>query len=303
MDNLHFTKMHGAGNDYIYMNKLAGSGSVDIPESCFPDLARKVSDRHFGIGSDGLIMILPSDNADFFMRIFNADGSEAQMCGNGIRCVGKYVYDKGFTRKDRLTIETLSGIKTLQLHIRNGVVDSVTVDMGEPVLKRSDIPMKCSNHDNCDDCGNGDDRGNYNSPCISETLIAGGKEFRITAVGMGNPHCVTYVDDVASYEVQKIGPQIECNELWPEKTNVEFIEVIDRNHLKMRVWERGSGETFACGTGTCAAVVASWLNGFTGRSVEVSLLGGKLTIDYDEATNHVFMTGEARFIAEGEYYY
>lgn len=291
MVNLHFTKMHGAGNDYIYINKLAGSGSVDILDSSFPDLARKVSDRHFGIGSDGLIMILPSDNADFFMRIFNADGSEAQMCGNGIRCVGKYVYDKGFTRKDRLAIETLSGIKTLQLHIKNGEVDSVTVDMGEPVLKRSNIPMNCN------------ERGNDNSPCISEILIVGGKEFRITAVGMGNPHCVTYVDDVASCEVEKFGPQIECNEIWPEKTNVEFIEVIDSNHLKMRVWERGSGETYACGTGTCAAVVASWLNGFTGRSVEVSLLGGKLKINYDEATNHIFMTGEARFIAEGEYYY
>lgn len=279
--------MHGIGNDYIYMDSLGSPTSVDIPEEIYPELAGNVSDRHFGIGSDGLIMILPSKNADFFMRIFNADGSEAQMCGNGIRCVGKYVYEKGYTQKKILEIETLAGIKKLELNVKGNVVESVTVDMGVPFLKRKDIPVK----------------GDAESTMISEGIQVGDKFFLITSVGMGNPHCVVFVEDVNDFDVEKYGRILENHDLWPEKTNVEFIHVVDNKHLDMRVWERGSGETLACGTGACAAAVASRINGYSEDEVEISLLGGKLSIRFDKKSNHVFMTGPASFIADGVYYF
>ena len=282
---IFFTKMEGIGNDYIYVDSLDTSKSVRIPEKTIPDLARKISDRHFGVGSDGLIMIAPSTDADFCMRIFNADGSEAQMCGNGIRCVGKYVYDKGFTTKTDLRIKTLAGIKTLHLNVENEKVKTVTVDMGRPYLKRKDIPVS----------------GTPTVEMISEKIYVDGKEIEVTAVGMGNPHCVVFKNEISDEDILVTGPEIETHEKFPEKTNVEFIKIVDRENIVMRVWERGSGETLACGTGACAATVASFLNGYTGRKVTVHLKGGELFIEYDSETGHIFMTGPANTICEGEF--
>lgn len=287
LKRLYFTKMEGAGNDYVYIDALGTPLSIDISELNLPDLARKISDRHFGVGGDGLIVILPSSYADFRMRMFNADGSEAQMCGNGSRCVAKYLYDKGFTDKVTFTLETLAGIKNLQLHIENGLTKEVTVDMNTVFLNRGSIPVV----------------GNKNEIMIDFPILADDKIFNLTAVGMGNPHGVIFVDKITDRHIHHYGKILEVADIWPEKANIEFVEVIDRNHINMRVWERGSGETLACGTGACASAVASVIKGLTDSEVEVKLLGGTLHITYVRETGHVYMRGPANFVAEGIYFY
>ena len=283
---MKFTKMHGCGNDYVY---------VDCTKEVIPNISEtaiRVSDRHFGIGSDGLILIKASDVADFEMDMYNADGSRGKMCGNGIRCVAKYVYDHGLTDKTTITVNTLSGIKTLQLTIEDGKVSKVRVDMGEPELIPAQVPVKASV------LGLADDR---REAIVAEPLEIKGRSYDITCVSMGNPHCITFIEeDVRDFPLEEVGPVFENHELFPERVNTEFINVIDKDHLRMRVWERGSGETLACGTGACAVAVASYLNGFTGRSVDIELLGGHLEVVYDEKTNHVFMTGPATEVFSGE---
>lgn len=278
MNPIRFTKMHGISNDYIYINCMNGQ-----PE-CPQHLSVEMSDRHTGVGGDGIILICPSEIADFKMRIFNADGSEAKMCGNGSRCVGKYVYDYGLTDKTRITLETLSGIKVLSLHLRDGKVDTVTVDMGEPVLTPCEIPVR---HD-------GDSM-------IDHKVISAGKEYRLTAVSMGNPHGVIFGADPDSLPLEAIGPGLECHDMWQDRANIEFASVLSPSEIKMRVWERGSGETMACGTGACATAVAAVLNGLTGRRVTVHLRGGDLTIEWRPDDNHVYMTGSATTVFEGTY--
>lgn len=248
---LKFTKMHGCGNDYIYFNCF--ETPVEHPEA----LAVRISDRHFGVGGDGIVLICPSDKADAKMRMFNIDGSEGKMCGNAIRCVGKYLYDNGIKRRGTLTVDTLSGIKTLRLNIGvDGKVDSVQVDMGKAILKPEEIPVKLDGE-----------------TIASRPVTIGGKEYKITCVSMGNPHCVVFTDtDVAELPLEKIGPEFEFDPLFPERVNTEFINVIDKNTLKMRVWERGSGETLACGTGACASVVAACLNGFCQKNTDVTVV-------------------------------
>lgn len=283
---MKFTKMHGCGNDYVY---------VDCTKEVIPNItetAIRVSDRHFGIGSDGLILIKASDVADFEMDMYNADGSRGKMCGNGIRCVAKYVYDHGLTDKTTITVNTLSGIKTLKLTVEDGKVSKVRVDMGEPELIPAQVPVKASV------LGLADDR---REAIVAEPLEIKGRSYDITCVSMGNPHCITFIgEDVRDFPLEEVGPVFEKHELFPERVNTEFINVIDKDHLRMRVWERGSGETLACGTGACAVAVASYLNGFTGRSVDIELLGGHLEVVYDEKTNHVFMTGPATEVFSGE---
>lgn len=283
---MKFTKMHGCGNDYVY---------VDCTKEVIPNISEtaiRVSDRHFGIGSDGLILIKASDVADFEMDMYNADGSRGKMCGNGIRCVAKYVYDHGLTDKTTITVNTLSGIKTLKLTVEDGKVSKVRVDMGEPELIPAQVPVKASV------LGLADDR---REAIVAEPLEIKGRSYDITCVSMGNPHCITFIgEDVRDFPLEEVGPVFEKHELFPERVNTEFINVIDKDHLRMRVWERGSGETLACGTGACAVAVASYLNGFTGRSVDIELLGGQLEVVYDEKTNHVFMTGPATEVFSGE---
>lgn len=283
---MKFTKMHGCGNDYVY---------VDCTKDVIPDIAAtavRVSDRHFGIGSDGLILIKSSEVADFEMDMYNADGSRGKMCGNGIRCVAKYVYDHGLTNKTEITVDTQAGIKTLQLTVCDGKVSKVRVDMGEPVLIPQEIPVKASV------LGLADDR---REAIVAQPFTVANSSYDITCVSMGNPHCITFIDeDVRSFPLEAIGPLFEKHELFPEGVNTEFVDIIDKEHLRMRVWERGSGETLACGTGACAVAVASYLNGFTGRKVDVELMGGHLEIVYDAATNHVFMTGPATEVFSGE---
>ena len=264
---MKFTKMEGCGNDYVYVNGF--EEKIDNPN----EVAIAVSDRHFGIGSDGLIIINPSEVADFKMCMYNADGSEGKMCGNGIRCVAKYVYDFKLTDKDVITVETLSGIKTLKLNVENGKVKTVRVNMGAPILECDKVPVKYDDE----------------------------KTFNITCVSMGNPHTVTFINDTDNLEIEKIGPKFENNEIFPDKVNTEFIQIIDKKTVKMRVWERGSGETFACGTGACASVVASVLNRLTENKVTVKLLGGELEIEYNQDENTVYMTGPARVVFTGEY--
>ena len=277
MQTFKFSKMHGAGNDYIYVNCFKEKVE-NINET-----AKAVSDRHFGIGSDGLVLICPSDVADFRMDMYNSDGSQAEMCGNATRCVGKYVYDRGLTDKTQITLETLAGIKILDLNVKDGEVQTVRVNMGSPELVPKNIPID-SNLDRF----------------ISEDVEVDGKVYKVTGVSMGNPHAVTFIDDTDSLEIEKIGPKFETHKLFPKKINTEFAQIVDRNTIKMRVWERGAGETLACGTGACAVAVASYLNGFTGRSVDIELLGGHLEVVYDEKTNHVFMTGPATEVFSGE---
>lgn len=283
---MKFTKMHGCGNDYVY---------VDCTKEVIPDIAAtavRVSDRHFGIGSDGLILIKSSEVADFEMDMYNADGSRGKMCGNGIRCVAKYVYDHGLTNKTEITVDTQAGIKTLQLTVCDGKVSKVRVDMGEPVLIPQEIPVKASV------LGLADDR---REAIIAQPFTVANSSYDITCVSMGNPHCITFIDeDVRSFPLEAIGSLFEKHELFPEGVNTEFVNIIDKEHLRMRVWERGSGETLACGTGACAVAVASYLNGVTGRKVDVELMGGHLEIVYDAATNHVFMTGPATEVFSGE---
>ena len=264
LKRLYFTKMHGAGNDYVYIDTLGSPTSNEVRSADLPELAKKISDRHFGVGGDGLIAILPSANADFRMRMFNADGSEAQMCGNGSRCVAKYVYDKGFTDKTTITLETPAGIKILKVYPEDGKVKSVTVDMGPAYLKRGEIPAS----------------GNAEDIMIDEEIVVDDRKLRVTGVGMGNPHGVIFTDEITDRDIQVISPEI----------------------LEMRVWERGSGETLACGTGACASLVAAFKKGLTGAEAELRLLGGTLQIRYDEETGHVLMTGPAETVAEGVYF-
>lgn len=274
---MKFTKMHGCGNDYVYVNLF--EEQIENPAK----VSIVVSDRHFGIGSDGLITIGPSDIADFRMRIYNADGSEAEMCGNGIRCVAKYVYDHKLTDKAEITVETGAGVKTLQLTVEDDKVTLVRVDMGEPILTPDEIPVVADG-----------DR------VVDEPIVVDDKEWRMTCVSMGNPHAVVFVDDVAHFELEKYGPLFENHVRFPKRTNTEFVQIISRNEAIMRVWERGSAETWACGTGTCATVMACILNGLTDNEVLVHLRGGDLRIAYDAKSNHIFMTGPATEVFEGE---
>ena len=257
---LEFIKMHGLGNDYVYMDAI----NQDIKNRS--ELAKKVSDRHFGIGSDGLILICQSNIADFRMQMFNSDGTEAEMCGNGIRCVGKFVYDNGFTDKKELKIETLAGIKKLELITKNEKVEEVKVDMGEPILDPKEIPVISEEN-----------------PVKDLNLILLDRNFKFSCVSMGNPHAITVLDDdVNEFDVEKYGKLAEINEAFPKRTNVEFINIINKNRIKMRVWERGAGETLACGTGACASAVATILNGYTDRNITVELLGGNLEIEWNK---------------------
>lgn len=276
----NFTKMHGIGNDYVYVNCM--EKELENPS----EISVAISPRHFSVGSDGLIMICSSENADAKMRMFNADGSEGKMCGNGIRCVGKYLYDNGIVDKTDITVETLSGIKKLHLNVLDGKVDTVCVDMGKAILEPNEIPVIS------DDI------------MINKPVMVNGKEYRLTAVSMGNPHAVCFVDDVDSLDLEKIGPGFEYLSIFPERVNTEFVKVIDDKTLQMRVWERGSGETFACGTGTCATVVAACLNGICKHDTDVTvhLIGGDLVIRYC-SDGTVFMTGKATTVYEGVYEY
>lgn len=263
---MKFTKMQGIGNDYVYINCF--EETVTDPEN----LARTVSDRHFGIGSDGLILIKPSETADCRMQMFNLDGSEGAMCGNAIRCVGKYVYDHCIIKKEHITVETKSGIKELDLTVKDGKAVTITVDMGEPKLT-SKLP---------------------------EDITVDGESFKFVGISVGNPHAVYFMDEIDSLDLEKIGPAFECHERFPERTNTEFIQLVDRGHIRMRVWERGSGETWACGTGATASVAAAILMGYTDAAVEVSLKGGCLGITWNRETNHIFMTGPAAEVFHGE---
>ncbi len=276
---MRFTKMQGAGNDYVYVN------CFEQTVENAPELARRISDRHFGVGSDGLILIAPSDVADVQMIMYNADGSRAQMCGNGIRCVGKYAHDRGLTDKTVLTVETLAGIKTLTLHLGpDGQTESVTVDMGEPELAPARIPVRADGE-----------------RAVDIPIEAAGQTWRATCVSMGNPHAVIFVDDVDSLDLPKIGPEFERHALFPERTNTEFCQVLPDGALKMRVWERGAGETLACGTGACATLVAANLTEQIGQAATLKLRGGDLAISWDVQNNHIFMTGPATFVFDGEY--
>ncbi len=275
---MKFTKMHGIGNDYVYVNCF--EEAVENPGA----LSEVISDRHFGIGSDGLILIKPSDKADFFMEMYNADGSQGKMCGNGIRCVGKYVYDNGLTDKTDITVDTLSGIKYLRLNVTDGKVGSVRVNMGSPILKSELIPVKLD----------GD-------MVVDRPVDIDGTEYRITCVSVGNPHCITYMDSVDKLAIETIGPKFENNSIFPDRVNTEFVRVIDRDNLQMRVWERGSGETLACGTGACATAVASILNNVCNESVTIHLIGGDLRITWDRKDNLIYMEGPAETVYTGEW--
>ena len=273
---IKFTKMHGLGNDYVYMDAIHQNIENES------NLAQFVSNRNFGIGSDGLILICESKVAAFRMKMFNQDGSQAEMCGNGIRCVGKFVYDKGLTNKTTITIETLAGIKTLNLNVKEGKVQTVKVDMGEPILKAENIPVISEK-----------------SPVKNLKIRSEDREFEFTCVSMGNPHAITVIKNVKDFDVEKYGKPIEINEVFPKKTNVEFAEIIDDTHIKMRVWERGTGETLACGTGACATAVACNLNELTNKNVYIELLGGVLEIEWNQDNNHIYMTGPAVTVFEG----
>lgn len=277
MKKLKFTKMHGAGNDYIYMNGFVQE--IENPSA----LAIRLSNRNFGIGSDGLVLILPSENSDFRMQMFNSDGSEAEMCGNASRCVGKYVYDNGLTTKKEIALETKAGVKYITLLEGDEKARKVTVDMGEPILDPVQIPVKVDKE-----------------PVLNFPLDIDGKIWEISCVSMGNPHAVVFTTGIKELDLPVIGPKFEKHPIFPRKTNTEFIEAVDRKTLNMRVWERGAGETLACGTGACAAAVAAILNGYCDRKITIHLIGGDLEIEWDEQNNHVYMTGEAVTVFEGE---
>lgn len=276
---MKFTKMHGAGNDYVYIDCFREK--VENPQQ----LAIIISDRHKGVGSDGLVLIMPSNTSDFRMRMFNMDGSEAQMCGNASRCVGKYVYDNDYTKKEIITLETAAGEKILHLYPVNGVVEKVKVNMGEPVLSAVNIPVKSTKE-----------------KVLNETVKFDSGTFALTCISMGNPHAVIFYDDLDNLPIEKIGKEIENHDMFPEKTNVEFLKIISRNKAFMRVWERGSGETQACGTGACAALVAAVLNKKLDKKAVISLPGGDLELEWDEGNNHVYMMGPAVKVFEGELY-
>lgn len=274
---MKFSKMQGLGNDYIYVN------CFEEKVENVNETAKKVSDRHFGIGSDGLVLICPSDKADFCMNMYNSDGTQAEMCGNAIRCVGKYVYDRGLTDKTTITVETLAGIKILELNVQDGVVKTVRVNMGSPELVPAKIPIDAE----------GD-------TFIQKPVEVDGKEYLVTGVSMGNPHAVTFIDSVDDLEIEKLGPKFENHKLFPRRINTEFVELVDNKTVKMRVWERGAGETLACGTGACATMVACSLSGHVGDEADVVLLGGTLHIEWDKKENKIYMTGPAEFVFDGE---
>ena len=284
---MKFTKMQGCGNDYVYVNGF----EEKIPQEKKPELVRRLSDRHFGIGGDGVIFINPSDIADFEMEMYNADGTRSQMCGNGIRCVGKFVYDKGLTDKEQITVVSAGKIKYLDMTVEKnpadgdnrGMVTKVRVNMGSPILTPEDIPVRVQ----------GDE-------AVDVPVKVDGKEYRMTCVSMGNPHAVIFMNGVAELNLEQIGPSFENHECFPERTNTEFVEILDRGHVFMRVWERGTGETLACGTGCCATAVACVLNGLTDEKITVKLLGGELFIEWDRQQNVIFMTGPAVTVFEGE---
>jgi diaminopimelate epimerase len=271
--------MHGAGNDYIYVDCFR-----QPPPENLPELARTISDRHFGVGADGLILICPSQVADARMRMFNADGSEAEMCGNGVRCLAKYVYEHGICRKRVLTVETLRGVLTLELFVQGTVVERVRVDMGAPILAADQIPTTLP--------------GN---PVVDAPLTVGGQTLRVTTVSMGNPHCVVYVDQLSDDWVVQLGPLLEHDPHFPQRVNAEFVEIISPEEVRQRTWERGSGETLACGTGASAVCVAGVLSGRTNRWLRVHLLGGDLELEWDETSGHVFLTGPAVEVFQGEW--
>ena len=276
---MKFTKMHGCGNDYIYID----GAKEHIAQEEKPDFVRRVSDRHFGIGGDGVIFINPSDEADFEMEMYNADGSRAEMCGNGIRCVAKFVYDKGLTDKTDISVISCGKIKYLQLSLKDNKVDTVRVNMGAPELIAANVPVLCDKEQ-----------------AVDEPITVQDTEYKMTCVSMGNPHAVVFMENVTDLEIEKIGPYFESHERFPKRTNTEFVKVIDRNTVQMRVWERGTGETLACGTGCCATVVACILNGLTDDTVTVKLLGGELEITWDREADLVYMTGPATTVFEGE---
>jgi diaminopimelate epimerase len=276
-----FFKMQGLGNDYVYIDCINGKEPIDIK-----NLTNRLSNRHFGVGSDGLILLCKSKVADLKMRMFNSDGSEAQMCGNGIRCAAKLAYELGLICEEITTIETLSGIKTLKLNIVNGKVKTVEVDMGAPILDATKIPVSSSTK--------------IEDKKVKAEVKVKNKKIELTCVSMGNPHAVTFVNDIKNFKVAEYGPILENADIFPEKANIEFVEVVDKNNIKMRVWERGSGETLACGTGACSSLVASSLNGYTDRKVNVQLLGGNLEIEW-KPNNHVHMTGPAVTVFKGEW--
>ncbi|CAH1055693.1 diaminopimelate epimerase [Paenibacillus pseudetheri] len=274
---MEFTKMHGLGNDFIVV-----FGEQELPSNA-ADLAVTLCNRFFGIGADGLVYILPSERGDYMMRIMNSDGSEAEQCGNAIRCVSKYVYDHGLVNSEQIVIETIgAGEQKVTLNVKDGVVETVTVDMGEPVLSGLQIPVAIDAE-----------------PVLSEPIESDGTEFKFTAVSMGNPHCVIYVEDAGAFDLATWGPKLEVHPLFPRKVNVEFATVLDRGRVDMRVWERGAGPTLACGTGACATLVSSVLNGLTDRAAWISLKGGDLYIEWNEDDNHVYMTGPAEVAFTG----
>jgi len=275
---INFTKMHGCGNDYVYINGF----TEKVEQEKKPDFVRFVSDRHFGIGSDGAIFINPADEADFEMEMYNADGSRSEMCGNGIRCVGKYVYDYGLTDKTEFSVVSAGKIKYLTLTVEDGKAIQIRVNMGEPILEPLQIPVMADS-----------------TPVINEPITVLEKEYRMTCVSMGNPHAVVFVEDTASFPVSEIGPYFENHEKFPNRTNTEFVQVLDRNHINMRVYERGTGETLACGTGCCASVVACILNGLTDENVYVNVLGGVVQVEWNREENIVYMTGPATTVFDG----
>lgn len=274
---MKFTKMEGIGNDYVYVNCF--QEQIEDPRH----VAVKVSDRHYGIGSDGLILIKPSDVADFCMDMYNADGSQSEMCGNGIRCVAKYVYDYGLTDQTSISVETLAGIKYLDLKIEDGKVAMVTVNMGQPELIPAKIPVKSDK-----------------DILVNEPITVDGREYKMTCVSMGNPHCIVFVEDTGDFPLEEIGPQFENHAIFPNRVNAEFIQILDRKTVNMRVWERGSGETLACGTGACASAVACILNDLTDEEITLHLLGGDLLVRWDREKNLVYMTGPATVVFDGE---
>lgn len=280
---MKFTKMHGCGNDYIYVD----GAKEQIDPELKPDLVRRLSDRHFGIGGDGVIFINPSEEADFEMEMYNMDGSRAEMCGNGIRCVAKFVYDKHLTDKTALSISSCGRIKYLDLDVKDGRVSTVKVNMGAPILKAADIPVISL-------------KGDEQESVIGEEIEVDGQIYQMTCVSMGNPHAVVFVDEVSSLPLEKIGPLFENHERFPKRVNTEFVKVLDDEHVEMRVWERGTGETLACGTGACAVTVACILNGLTKEEITVKLSGGDLKVYWDRKENLVYMTGSADTVFEGE---
>lgn len=275
---IRFTKMQGCGNDYIYINGF----TCGLTAEQKPDFVRFASDRHFGVGGDGVIFINPSLEADFEMEMFNADGSRSEMCGNGIRCVAKYVHDKGMTDRERFSIISGGQIKLMELSVKDNRTETVRVDMGKPELAPEKIPVIAQG-----------------SRAVNEPIRVEGKEYRMTCVSMGNPHAVIFTDGVEEMDLEKIGPSFENHERFPKRVNTEFAQIRDRQRVRMRVWERGTGETLACGTGCCATAVAGVLNGLTDRKVTVEVTGGELVIEWDEESGHVFMTGPAQFVFEG----